>query len=273
MSVPEGNNNYGTFWLALKSMARVVFALVLRESKVRYGRLKIGYLWAFLEPMFFITVLIIIFTYANRSLQSGNMPLILFYSTGILPFFLFQHTVTRCIPAVRANYQLLTFPQVHMFELLLARMLLELVTFIIVFTLFMVIIDFTKFAHVVVDDYLKLLHAVILISLLGFGAGCVGATLSQIFPTLEFIITAVLLRPLFFLSGIFFTADVIPPKLRSIVLINPMLQLIEMFRSAFFVSFESNHVNIQYLHSFVLCTLFLGLLVQRALRRYSMRVI
>ena len=39
-------------------MARVIFALMIRESQSRYGHLKIGYLWVLLEPLLFITVVI-----------------------------------------------------------------------------------------------------------------------------------------------------------------------------------------------------------------------
>lgn len=48
---------------ALRTICRVNFALILRETKTRYGRLQIGYLWAFLEPILVITVLSLVFKY------------------------------------------------------------------------------------------------------------------------------------------------------------------------------------------------------------------
>ena len=256
---------------AIASMMRVIFALMLRETKTRYGRLKIGYLWAFLEPMLFITMLSAIFTYV-RNLNSSTMPQILFYVTGIMPFFLFRNVMIQTMYAVRANYQLLTFPQVHAFDLMIARALLELATFIVVITVLVSVIGVTGINPVDVEDYLGLYQAVFLISLLGMAGGFTASALIPMFPSVQIIITGVLIRPLFFISGVFFTADVIPEKFRAYALLNPLLQLIELFRSSFFHEYESQHVDLKYIYGSVLCILFFGLLIQRALRRFSMRI-
>ena len=256
---------------AIRNMGRVFFALILREAATRYGKIKIGYVWAFLEPMLFIAALAIIFSY-GRALQSGDMPQILFYTTGILPFFLFRDIVTRTMTAIQGNYQLLTFPQVQVFDLIIARALLEIATFFIVFTVLVGTIALLNIEPVHIDDPLRMLEAITLISLLGLGFGAAMASLVPLFPTLQFLINSVLLRPLFFVSGIFFTADIIPNSIRHYVLYNPLLQLGELFRSAFFTGFESEYVEMPYLVGFTLVTLFLGLLLQRALKRHAMRV-
>lgn len=256
---------------AIRIMGRVFFALILREAGTRYGRLKIGYLWAFLEPMLFITALSIIFTYA-RDLRSGSMPEILFYVSGIMPFFLFRDILTRSMTAIQGNYQLLTFPQVQVIDIIIARALLEIGTFFIVFTVLVSTIALLGIEPVRIDDPLRMLEAITIISMLGLGVGSAIAALIPLFPTLQFLTTSVLLRPLFFLSGIFFTADVLPSHIRHYALYNPLLQLGELFRSAFFSQFESNYVDLPYLVGFTLCTLCLGLLLQRALKRHAMRI-
>ena len=256
---------------AIKIMGRVFFALILREAETRYGRLKIGYLWAFLEPMLFIAVLAIIFSH-GRSLQSGAMPQIQFYATGLLPFFLFRDILTRTMTAVQANFQLLTFPQVQVFDLLIARTMLDIATFFVVFTVLMGSIALLNIEPVHIDSPLRLLQAIAIISLLGLGFGAGMAALVPLFPTVQFLVNSVLVRPLFFMSGIFFTADILPDNIRYYALYNPLLQLIELFRSGFFTEFESENIDNTYLIGFTLCTLFLGLLLQRALKRYSLRV-
>ena len=265
------STTYTTPREAISIMGRVFFALILREAETRYGRLKIGYLWAFLEPILFIVALAIIFSYA-RHLQSGNMPQVQFYATGIMFFFLFRDILTRCMTAIQNNYQLLTFPQVQVFDLIIARTLLEIGTFFIVFTVLVGTIALLGIEPVHIEDPLRLLEAITLISLIGMGFGAGVAALMPLFPTLQFLVSSVLIRPLFFMSGIFFTADVLPDSIRHYALYNPLLQLGEMFRSAFFTGFESDYVDMPYLIGFTLCTLFLGLLLQRALKRHALRI-
>lgn len=262
---------YTTPGQALKTMGRVLFALILREASNRYGKLKIGYVWAFLEPILFVTVLSVLFTYV-RSLQSGDMPEILFYTTGILPFFLFRNIVTQCLTAIQANFQLLAFPQVQVFDLIIARALLELLTYIVVFVVFVSMVHIAEVNTVNIDDMLVVFEALFLIFLLGLGVGAGTAALVPLFPSIQFLVQGVVLRPLLFISGVFFTVDIMPEGIRNLALINPMLQLIEWFRSGFFTEFESEFVDKSYVYGFVLTTMFLGLLIQRALKRYALRV-
>ena len=256
---------------AIRIMGRVFFALILREAETRYGRLKIGYLWAFLEPILFIAALALIFSYF-RGLQSGTMPQTLFYTSGIMPFFLFRDILIRSMTAIQGNYQLLTFPQVQVFDLIIARTLLEIATFFIVFTVLVGTIAILKIEPVYIDNPLKMLEAISLISLLALGFGTACAALVPLFPTVQFLIGSVLIRPLFFVSGVFFTADILPDNIRHYALYNPLMQLGELFRSGFFTQYESEYVNMSYLVGFTLITLFLGLLLQRALKRHALRV-
>ena len=61
------------------------------------------------------------------------------------------------------------------------------------------------------------------------------------------------------MSGIFFTADILPDNIRHFALYNPLLQLNELFRSAFFTEYESNYLDLTYLIGFTLVALFVGL--------------
>ena len=252
-------------------MARVIYALCLRETKVRYGRLKIGYLWAFLEPMLYVTVLAILFSY-GKGISSGNMPPILFFTTGVLTFILFRDIMMRTMSAVQANYQLLTFPQVHVFDIVIARALLEITTFFIVFTVLVSTVALLNIEPVNIESPLRLLEGVALTSLMGMGAGFATVALVPLFPTVQFLVSSILIRPLFFLSGIFFTVDVLPEKLRHYALYNPLLHISELMRSAFFHEFESQYIDMSYIIKFTLCILVLGMLLQRALKRHAMRI-
>lgn len=246
---------------------RVIFALILRETKTRYGRYKLGYIWAFLEPVLFISILSFIFS-IRRSVPF-DVPTVLFCATGVIPFFLFRNIVTQTMTAIRANIQLLVFPQVQVSDLGFARTVLDFATYIVVFALLMAGIDFLQIAPVSIQNPIQLFQAAFLIVLTGYGFGTSVCSLALLFPAIEVLIATLILRPLFFVSGVFFSVDMLPPDLRAIALFNPILQLIELFRSAFFANFDSQYVDMSYLVGFSLTQVFLGLLLQRAFRKHA----
>lgn len=253
---------------AVRTMLRVIFALVLRETYTRYGRLQIGYLWAFIEPIVFIAVLGFIFKYF-RLHDSMGMPLFQFLLTGYIPFMLFRDITMQAMMSIRHNQQLLYFPQVQVFDLGAARAVLETATFLIVFPLLALLIGFFELEPVSVEDPARVLLATGMITVYSFGLGITFGALQPLFPSTQFIVSSVFMRPMFFLSGVFFTIEIIPESLRPYAMLNPMLQLIELLRSAYFPDYESRYVHYPYLIGCVLVTLLAGLLVQRALRRYA----
>lgn len=100
---------------ALTSMFRVIYALILREVKVRYGPLKIGFVWALLEPILFVFILGIIFSIRRGNTVYG-MPVLLFLLTGIIPYLLFRNTMNSTMGASKSSRALLHFPQINLFE-------------------------------------------------------------------------------------------------------------------------------------------------------------
>ena len=257
-----------SYQYALRTMARVIYALMLRETKTRYGRLQVGYLWAIIEPVLFITIMGLVFKYL-RLHDAMGMPLFQFLLTGFIPFMLFRDITMQGMSAVRQNQQLLYFPQVQVFDIGASRALLETVTFLIVFPFIAIMIGYLGIEPVAVEDPLRILLATVMIMLYSFGLAMAFGSLLPLFPSIRFLIAGAFVRPMFFLSGVFFTIDIIPEELRPYAALNPMLQMIELMRSAYFPGYESSYVHYPYLAGCILLTLFAGLLMQRALRRHA----
>ena len=71
---------------------RVLHALILREMVTRYGISRLGYVWAVLEPVGFITLLSLLFSQIAHAPPIGkSFPL--FYATGYIAFHWFQQTI------------------------------------------------------------------------------------------------------------------------------------------------------------------------------------
>ena len=250
---------------AAATQGRVVHALMLREIKSRFGRQKLGYLWAVLEPAAFVALFAVIFAFARETAPSG-MPLVPFMVTGIAPFILFRNTMTQTMSAIETNRVLLTFPQVTPIDLVLARALLEIATLTVVFFLLLAAVHALGFT-IDIGNPRQVLFALACLALTGFGLGAAFASLAPLFRSVQQIVPIVTGRPLFFLSGLFFTAEMMPEGIRELLLLNPILHMMEWLRSAFFVEFESRYMSMEYALGAALLTVFIGLLMLRGLRK------
>lgn len=254
--------------VVLKNLARVVHALILRELKARFGKLKLGYLWAFFEPLVFIGFFYMIWSFIDR--VPAGLPLFPFLLTGMGTFMFFFKILPFTMMAIRVNRPLLTFPQVSPFSLVVARSILEFATLCLVYVCLFGVASLLGYP-IDIQSPLRLMTVVCLMSLIGVGLGFFFSTLTPLFPVLDQLIGAVLIRPTFFASGTFFTAGMMPEGVRDWMLLNPLLHGTELARSAYFTEFESPYGSMPFLAGCAFGTLFLGLLTQRALRSHLYR--
>src|SRR5690606_29981181 len=112
---------------AFIEIMRVQYALLMREVGSRFGKNRLGYVWALVEPMMHVAVFIGIKSVIG-SLGPPGIPMALFLITGIVPFLMMRTTMTRVIAAASANRGLLAFPQIMVMDIILARAVLEFVT-------------------------------------------------------------------------------------------------------------------------------------------------
>ncbi len=250
---------------ALAVQGRVIHALILREIKTRFGRLQLGYIWALLEPILFVAIFYIMFMYGGR-MQPSGMPLTLFLVTGIAPFLFFRNAMQMTMNAIDANRQLLTFPQVTPFDLVAARTLLEFMTMLVVFVI-LVSISTVIGEPLQIENPLAVLGILVLSTMFGFGLGTTFGALMVMFPSIQQIVGSLIIRPLFFTSGIFFSVEMLPGELRELLLINPILHYSEFLRDAYFAGFNTEYADLWFATTMAVSAVFFGLLIQRAMNR------
>jgi capsular polysaccharide transport system permease protein len=244
---------------------QVVYALLLRETRTRFGANQLGYLWAFAEPGLWIGMFIAFYALFGRLTPPG-MSVVAYLTTGIVPFSLFRDTTQRCMSAVEANKGLLFYPQVRPLDLVVARAVLEAVTYLGVMTLFMGgLALFEGPPHI--DSLLESFAGLGLASGLGAAMGlvCCGlsvysATVERLFPTL--------LRLVFWGSALFHPVDTLPKTMRDIILLNPVTHAIELVRDGWFPGYGARHTDPSYVLWWILILSFFGLSLERMARRH-----
>jgi len=252
------------FLRGLASQVEVVHAIVLRETRTRFGAHSLGYLWALLEPT------IVIFTFfglyrINHRQPPPGMDLFSFIATGVIPYTLFSNSVNRVAEAINGNKSLLYYPQVRPIDLAVARCALEAATFAAVFMLLLG--GHTLYVgHLEIDSSLLVIAGMAMASLLGTSIGMIFSALGQLTPAADRA-RGPLLRPLFWISGTFFVAEMLPEGVRKGMLVNPVLHATELVRAGWFRSYDARYVDVEYVAAWILGLLLAGLVLERAVRR------
>ncbi|MCV6593674.1 MAG: ABC transporter permease [Silicimonas sp.] len=228
---------------ALAKFNRVIGALIIREMITRYGRSWGGYVWAILEPVGIILILALAFSQIVRSPAIGSS-FVFFYATGYIPFHFFHETASSAGTSVSVNRPLLQLPMVTALDVVLARVLLSLITLIVVaiiiYSGLMILID-----EAVRLSYGNLCSAFASGAILGLGVGMINAPLFEFLPAWRQV-WGIISRPLFIISGVFFTFEELPEKVRELLWWNPLIHVVGEARRGFYPTYDGDYVTILY---------------------------
>ena len=208
----------------------VIYALLLRELSSRFGRSRGGFVWVLVEPIAHLLVPVVTFGFIRQRLVPGvEYPVFLVY--GFLPFLLFKTVCLQIVDGVNAAQGLLSYRQVLLMDVFVARALAHAVIQAIVFTVVLAGLALLGY-DVLPARPLELAGVLALTILLAFGLGVVFAALASLVPDARPVIH-VIFMPLYFISGILFPVTRLPDDWVRLLSINPVLHLVEL----------SQHVN------------------------------
>ncbi len=242
----------------IQSHLRIVAAFVMREVSTRYGRSPGGYLWAFLEPIAFITMMSLLMSAIGRSPAVGTS-FVLFYATGYLAFGFFKATEGYLTSAVSANRSLLSYPNVSAFDAVIARLILQALTSVIVATAILSFVVLTL-RHPVWVDWSKIVLSAILAWTLAAGVAFANITLFFYFPIYQKVYEIVT-RPLFIISGVFLSPSHLPHPMREWMLMNPITHVVLLFREGFYGGAGRDGLDMPFLVICASVALFTGLFI------------
>ena len=246
---------------------RAVGALMLREMATSHGRMPGGYLWAVAEPLLGIALLSAIFAITFHAPALGtSFPL--FYATGLLPFLAFSDITTKLAQALNFSRPLFAYPAVGVMDALLARFLLAGLTQVAVASLLISGILFLSETRAT-PDLPTLAQAAGLLLALSFGIGATNCLLIGLLPLWQRI-WAILMRPMFLVSGVFFTFETVPLPWRDLLWWNPLVHLVGLVRRGLYPGYDAAFVSPLYLLGLGLG---LSLLAGLGLRRWSQDIL
>jgi lipopolysaccharide transport system permease protein len=214
----------------LRRSWRVLRALSVIECRRKYAGSILGVMW---YPLYsslllgsYCFVYLVVFRVRYREL--GTYDFVLFVFSGLIPYLGFSEAVSSAIGSVKANLALLrnaVFP----IELVPVKHVLAANVGLLssLGLLFLMILPTTY------GGWHLLYLPVALFSLLLFCLAVVWvvSAVAVVVPDVAQIVSIALLL-LMFVSPIAFTVDMVPPRARALVYLNPLTYLIEQFRFA-----------------------------------------
>lgn len=214
------------------------FALLLREVRNRYGAFRFGYVWAVAQPLLFVVIM-----NQSRHLLGGTEAKIFgvsgfyFFVIGILPYFMFQHAYNQSMGTMASMRGLFSYRAVRPMDGIIVRCVIEFTLLGVVMGLLMLGMSWFG-SPTDLENPLAFMAAILLLFVVALGAGLIAdvyVTMNEesrrVFSLIE--------RPLFFLSGVFFVAEVVPEPLRAWLMWNPLLHAIDLGRGAVLTEYES----------------------------------
>lgn len=248
----------------LKIQTRVIGALVLRETRATFGTSKVGYLWAIIVPAAGTAVLMVIFVAVGRQAPFGSS-LPLFFATGILTLEFFNKLSKALMNSLSANRALLVYPVLKDTDILYARLILISATYLIIMILFysgFIILGIADAPH----HLEELVQAFFVTALMGFGFGGLNAVIISLWDSWKNV-ENILMRPLFFISGIFYVPSNLPSPAINILKWNPVLHLIEWVRYGYYPNYDSTVLSKGYPLCIAIFLILLGLGGERLYRK------
>lgn len=238
----------------------VIFALFLREIRSKFND-KLGLGWAVVQPVIFIIILSLM-----RGVMDGGethtMPTFIFMAFGMSTILFFNATLNSISGVIHKNKALFAFRQVQPLSSVIASSILELFIQIFIYFVLVIIIYFMKF-ELEMNNALTLLLCIFQVWLISLSLGMIFALFICFIPELKKV-KAIMMRPMIFVSGVFFSLQDIPPDMWKYFDWNPILHAIELSRQSAYTSFGAIGVSHEYLSIFTITIFFTALVFYRA---------
>ena len=250
----------------LEVQRAVLYSLILWEVRSRIGKYRLGYLWALLEPLAHVTVL-----WWMRALVLGrtrsDIPFTVFIIVGVVLWLLFRNVSVRSVRKMNRSRDGLFGHRfghkgAYAVDKILAYAFFEFVINAIVFAILLYLTWIFMGESVQLRNFPFLVTVYLLLVCLALGLAFLFASLIERFPDTERIIP-IAIRPLYFISGIFFSIGEIPQDYKLYFQWNPVLHAVELTRHAIVPTYNVDEASMAYVFLFAVTISFIGLALLR----------
>jgi len=195
------------------------------DLKAENERTYLGFLWWIFEPLLFMGVFYLVY---GTLLARGRVDFVPFLLIGLITWQWLKSCVSHGSSTIYGGHALMQ--RIHLPKVIFPIVLILTDTFKFVFIFALLLFYLWGSGHPPQLSYLALplvlLVELLLITAITFWI----AAIVPFLPDVRFVVETIL-QAVFFLSGIFFSADMIPAQYLGYFYLNPIANLIEDYRS------------------------------------------
>jgi capsular polysaccharide transport system permease protein len=265
MAQDSFSSEIALWFRGLTRFVRVVFALIIREMKTRFGRSRMGYAMAFVSPALQKGLMVTIMVLYERKAPIGPSA-VLFYWAGLSSYHMFGFTVSKCLISLKYAKKDRILPIVRPPDMLFARAILEGSTNTIVNVIGFTLIYIFDTTMALPGKPIYVIESMVLMLMLGVGVSFTFSVICVFFTTFQYLWRSVSIV-LMLVSGTYKVADTLPPHVRAVLWWNPVSHGIELFRLGFYPTYPDIFISVPYLTACACGSLFFGLALERVMRR------
>ena len=262
---PYENPN-ATLLTGLLNYLFLIWALVVRNLREASGGAAIGFLKGVGMALAFCMIFYVIMKFFGLGGLTVRGDMMVFILIGVGFFFAMKFTMMASMKAMQSSWQMAAHPHLSPILFVYAD---SLATFYNWFLAIVVIFIGNSLVtgHIELETPILFFPIFFLTWLTGVGVGMILGFLLFYFPW-AMLLKRVLFKLMFFTSGKFTNANVLPGEMLAIMKWNPLFHLIDQMRDAAFVNYTAHHTNMIYPTLFCFVLLFIGhLLYDYMLRR------
>jgi lipopolysaccharide transport system permease protein len=233
----------------LKEIARyrqLIFTKVAANLQTEVSRDYLSYLWWILEPILHMMVYYLVFSFL---LRRGTEDYVVFLLTGLIPYFWFDRTVSHSMMSIISGHGLMMqvhFPKIILPTIAIFQNVVKQVMVIVLLLLFLMIYGISPSITWITLPLLMIIEFFFICA-----CSYMAAAIIPFLPDLRFLVPMIL-RVVFFCSGIFYSVDMIPAQYHRIFFLNPMANFIRDHRA---VLMEGRWPEWDYLAIIAVCSI------------------
>ncbi len=223
----------GGVWVAVNfrdvwNYRELLYFLVWRDLKVRYKQTVLGVLWVVMQPLL-TTLIFTVFLGMLARVPSEGVPYALLIFTGLMPWAFFSSSVVSSGNSLVGNAHLVTKVYFPRMIIPMASVAGRLVDFGIAF---IVLAGLMVYYGVPLTSNLLVLPVLVaLVTLLSLAVGMLLSALNVLYRDVG-IILPVAVQLWMFVSPVVYSSSLVPEKWRWLYALNPLVGIIDGFRSA-----------------------------------------
>jgi lipopolysaccharide transport system permease protein len=241
----------------------LLILFVRRDFLASYKQTILGPLWVIIQPLLTTLMFIIVFTRIANLPIGENIPPILFYMSGLVPWVYFSDCLLKTSNSFVGNAQI--FGKVYFPRLIVPFSIIasNLIKFFIQLSAFVAIYIGMKFSGAQITPDYHLLFLPLLVIILGFLGLSFGLLVSSITTKYRDLVYLIGFgtQLLMYASAVIYDLDKVPVKIKNILAFNPLTSLIGGFRVSFFGQGHWDWPGICYAGCFTLVFFFIALIM------------